>query len=215
MLGTAFDPVLPQLVPFQKVQQYTVIVQATDMEGNLNYGLSNTATAIITVTDVNDNPPEFTTSTVSAWHPRALRRLSLSSLLVGGRSWASQGAARTCWGLTQEGHPPGAGLLGMGALCSSMAPRHLIFSSCWHLKSRGVGSGSSYAVAQSSPMASVSREGHGLWGDTLCSSPSGSVTRPLSDQVLLVDIHLLTVDVHSGPTAHASQRQTALTKGAP
>ena len=35
------------------------------MEGNLNYGLSNTATAIISVTDVNDNPPEFTTSTVS------------------------------------------------------------------------------------------------------------------------------------------------------
>ncbi|NXE72457.1 CADH4 protein, partial [Cochlearius cochlearius] len=49
----------------EKVQQYIVIVQATDMEGNLNYGLSNTATAIITVTDVNDNPPEFTTSTVS------------------------------------------------------------------------------------------------------------------------------------------------------
>ena len=42
-----------------------VIIQATDMEGNLNYGLSNTATAIITVTDVNDNPPEFTASTVS------------------------------------------------------------------------------------------------------------------------------------------------------
>ncbi|NXA25041.1 CADH4 protein, partial [Ibidorhyncha struthersii] len=49
----------------EKVQQYIVIIQATDMEGNLNYGLSNTATAIITVTDVNDNPPEFTTSTVS------------------------------------------------------------------------------------------------------------------------------------------------------
>ncbi|NXK32770.1 CADH4 protein, partial [Piprites chloris] len=49
----------------EKVQQYIVIVQATDMEGNLNYGISNTATAIITVTDVNDNPPEFTTSTVS------------------------------------------------------------------------------------------------------------------------------------------------------
>ena len=43
-----------------------VIIQATDMEGNLNYGLSNTATVIITVTDVNDNPPEFTASTVSA-----------------------------------------------------------------------------------------------------------------------------------------------------
>lgn len=55
---------LPPL-SLQKVQQYTVIVQATDMEGNLNYGLSNTATAIISVTDVNDNPPEFTTSTVS------------------------------------------------------------------------------------------------------------------------------------------------------
>lgn len=40
------------------------------MEGNLNYGLSNTATAIITVTDVNDNPPEFTASTVSV-APRA------------------------------------------------------------------------------------------------------------------------------------------------
>ncbi|NXS69375.1 CADH4 protein, partial [Pandion haliaetus] len=53
----------------EKVQQYIVIVQATDMEGNLNYGLSNTATAIVTVTDVNDNPPEFTTSTVSKRSP--------------------------------------------------------------------------------------------------------------------------------------------------
>ncbi|XP_063815399.1 cadherin-4 isoform X2 [Pseudophryne corroboree] len=44
----------------EKVQQYTVVIQATDMEGNLNHGLSNTATAIITVADVNDNPPEFT-----------------------------------------------------------------------------------------------------------------------------------------------------------
>ncbi|KAF7246141.1 Cadherin-2 [Varanus komodoensis] len=43
-----------------KVQQYTLIIQATDMEGNPTYGLSNTATAVITVTDVNDNPPEFT-----------------------------------------------------------------------------------------------------------------------------------------------------------
>lgn len=35
------------------------------MEGNPTYGLSNTATAVITVTDVNDNPPEFTAMTVS------------------------------------------------------------------------------------------------------------------------------------------------------
>uniref|UniRef100_A0A4W5R2I9 Cadherin 2, type 1, N-cadherin (neuronal) n=1 Tax=Hucho hucho TaxID=62062 RepID=A0A4W5R2I9_9TELE len=40
--------------------QYTLIIQATDMEGNPTYGLSNTATAIIRITDVNDNPPEFT-----------------------------------------------------------------------------------------------------------------------------------------------------------
>ncbi|KAM4688321.1 cadherin-2 [Discoglossus pictus] len=44
----------------EKVQRYTLIIQATDMEGNPTYGLSNTATAVIAVTDVNDNPPEFT-----------------------------------------------------------------------------------------------------------------------------------------------------------
>ncbi|XP_077126509.1 cadherin-2 [Ranitomeya variabilis] len=47
----------------EKVQRYTLIIQATDMEGNPTYGLSNTATAVISVTDVNDNPPEFTSMT--------------------------------------------------------------------------------------------------------------------------------------------------------
>ncbi|XP_034036255.1 cadherin-2-like [Thalassophryne amazonica] len=47
----------------EKVTQYTLIIQATDMEGNPTYGLSNTATAAIRITDVNDNPPEFTTET--------------------------------------------------------------------------------------------------------------------------------------------------------
>ncbi|KAM6962571.1 cadherin-2-like [Aplochiton taeniatus] len=47
----------------EKVPQYTLIIQATDMEGNPTYGLSNTATAIIRIMDVNDNPPEFTTDT--------------------------------------------------------------------------------------------------------------------------------------------------------
>lgn len=51
-------------LPFQKVPQYTLIIQATDMEGNPMYGISNTATAVIRVTDVNDNPPEFTVDTV-------------------------------------------------------------------------------------------------------------------------------------------------------
>ncbi|GAA6092555.1 cadherin-4 isoform X1 [Tachysurus ichikawai] len=46
-----------------KVSQYTLIVQATDMEGSLNFGLSNTATALITVTDINDNAPELDTKT--------------------------------------------------------------------------------------------------------------------------------------------------------
>lgn len=49
------------------MSQYTIIVQATDMEGNLNFGLSNTATAIITVTDINDNPPMLTSRTVSCY----------------------------------------------------------------------------------------------------------------------------------------------------
>nr|XP_015812315.2 cadherin-2 [Nothobranchius furzeri] len=44
----------------EKVPQYTLIIQATDMEGNPTFGLSNTATAVIRVTDINDNPPEFT-----------------------------------------------------------------------------------------------------------------------------------------------------------
>lgn len=48
----------------QKVSHYTMTIQATDMEGNPMYGLSNTATAIIRVTDINDNPPEFTAETV-------------------------------------------------------------------------------------------------------------------------------------------------------
>lgn len=56
----------------QKVHQYTLIIQATDTEGSPTYGLSNTATAVITVTDVNDNPPEFTAMSVSppAGRPR-------------------------------------------------------------------------------------------------------------------------------------------------
>ncbi|NXJ65827.1 CADH4 protein, partial [Rostratula benghalensis] len=79
----------------EKVQQYIVIVQATDMEGNLNYGLSNTATAIITVTDVNDNPPEFTTSTVSVG---ALAPPGSAAGIRGDR-----GRAVPQWGLLERG----------------------------------------------------------------------------------------------------------------
>ncbi|DAA23388.1 TPA: cadherin 4, type 1 preproprotein-like [Bos taurus] len=66
----------------EKVQQYMVIIQATDMEGNLNYGLSNTATAIITVTDVNDNPPEFTASTYAGEVPENRVEMVVANLTV-------------------------------------------------------------------------------------------------------------------------------------
>ncbi|XP_051788819.1 cadherin-4-like [Erpetoichthys calabaricus] len=66
----------------EKVSQYTVIIQATDMEGNLNFGLSNTATAIITVTDVNDNPPELTASTFSGEVPENKVNIVVANLTV-------------------------------------------------------------------------------------------------------------------------------------
>ncbi|XP_041080795.1 cadherin-4 isoform X2 [Polyodon spathula] len=66
----------------EKVSQYTIIVQATDMEGNLNFGLSNTATAIISVTDVNDNPPELTASTFSGEVPENKVNIVVANLTV-------------------------------------------------------------------------------------------------------------------------------------
>ncbi|XP_051884024.1 B-cadherin [Pristis pectinata] len=50
----------------EEVEKYTLIVQAADMEGD---GLITTATAIITVTDGNDNAPEFVTSSVTVEVP--------------------------------------------------------------------------------------------------------------------------------------------------
>ncbi|XP_077942446.1 cadherin-4-like isoform X2 [Gasterosteus aculeatus] len=66
----------------EKVSQYTIIVQATDMEGNLNFGLSNTATAIITVTDINDNPPMLTSRTFSGEVPENRVDLAVANLTV-------------------------------------------------------------------------------------------------------------------------------------
>ncbi|XP_029362169.1 cadherin-4-like isoform X2 [Echeneis naucrates] len=66
----------------EKVSQYTIIVQATDMEGNLNFGLSNTATAIITVTDINDNPPMLTSKTFTAEVPENRVDVVLTNLTV-------------------------------------------------------------------------------------------------------------------------------------
>ncbi|XP_033909789.1 cadherin-4-like isoform X1 [Acipenser ruthenus] len=66
----------------EKVSQYSVIIQATDMEGNLNFGLSNTATAIISVTDINDNPPELTASTFSGEVPENKVNIVVANLTV-------------------------------------------------------------------------------------------------------------------------------------
>ncbi|KAI4826524.1 hypothetical protein KUCAC02_029970 [Chaenocephalus aceratus] len=64
----------------EKVSQYTIIVQATDMEGNLNFGLSNTATALISITDINDNPPELTVRTDATYSTRGWNALSQKRL---------------------------------------------------------------------------------------------------------------------------------------
>ncbi|KAJ8419088.1 hypothetical protein AAFF_G00005870 [Aldrovandia affinis] len=66
----------------EKVQQYTLIIQATDMEGNPTYGLSNTATAVIKVTDVNDNPPEFTADTFYGEVPENRVNVIVANLTV-------------------------------------------------------------------------------------------------------------------------------------
>ncbi|XP_010785473.1 cadherin-2 [Notothenia coriiceps] len=66
----------------EKVPQYTLIIQATDMEGNPMYGLSNTATAVIRVTDVNDNAPEFTAETFFGEVPENRVNVIVANLTV-------------------------------------------------------------------------------------------------------------------------------------
>ncbi|KAJ8395987.1 hypothetical protein AAFF_G00026950 [Aldrovandia affinis] len=66
----------------EKVPHYTLIIQATDMEGNPMYGLSNTATAVIKVTDINDNPPEFTSDTFYGEVPENRVNIIVANLTV-------------------------------------------------------------------------------------------------------------------------------------
>lgn len=75
--------------------QYTLIIQATDMEGNPMYGLSNTATAVIKITDVNDNPPEFTAEMVRDTHAGvSAPRFYVEEAIGGRRAGASPLDAR-------------------------------------------------------------------------------------------------------------------------
>lgn len=63
---------------FQRVSEYTLTLQAADLDGD---GLTGTAVAVIEVADVNDNAPEFKEPTVAILH-------SLEQLLgrgLGGR----------------------------------------------------------------------------------------------------------------------------------
>ncbi|XP_042202645.1 cadherin-2-like, partial [Callorhinchus milii] len=55
----------------ERTPQYMLVVQASDMEGDPDIGLKNTATAIVTVADKNDNPPEFTGITVRTAPPHS------------------------------------------------------------------------------------------------------------------------------------------------
>ncbi|TRY65028.1 hypothetical protein DNTS_015569 [Danionella cerebrum] len=66
----------------EKVPQYTLIIQATDMEGNPTYGLSNTATAVIRLLDVNDNAPEFTRETFHGEVPENRVNVIVTNLTV-------------------------------------------------------------------------------------------------------------------------------------
>lgn len=61
----------------QATPNYTLIVQATDQEGR---GLSTTATAVIEVTDANDNIPVFDPTMVPVSPTRAGSRESLPPL---------------------------------------------------------------------------------------------------------------------------------------
>lgn len=60
-MAGSLGPNLVALISLQSFPMYTLVVQAADLQGE---GLSTTATAVITVTDTNDNPPVFNPTTV-------------------------------------------------------------------------------------------------------------------------------------------------------
>ncbi|KAF5901002.1 cadherin-2, partial [Clarias magur] len=90
----------------EKVPQYTLIIQATDMGGNPMYGLSNTATAVIRVTDVNDNPPEFTTDTFFGEVPENRVNVIVANLTVTDKDQPNSPAWNAAYKIT-GGDPTG------------------------------------------------------------------------------------------------------------
>ncbi|XP_066494038.1 cadherin-1 [Tiliqua scincoides] len=63
---TGLISVLTSGLDREKIPEYKLILQAADMQGQ---GLTNTATAIITIKDINDNPPIFDPTTYEATVP--------------------------------------------------------------------------------------------------------------------------------------------------
>ncbi|XP_069312740.1 cadherin-1 isoform X3 [Eulemur rufifrons] len=59
--------------------RYTLVVQAADLQGD---GLSTTATAVITVTDINDNPPIFNPTTYTGQVPENEANVIITTLKV-------------------------------------------------------------------------------------------------------------------------------------
>ncbi|XP_012516060.1 PREDICTED: cadherin-1 [Propithecus coquereli] len=59
--------------------RYTLVVQAADLQGD---GLSTTATAVITVTDINDNPPIFNPTTYQGQVPENEANVVITTLKV-------------------------------------------------------------------------------------------------------------------------------------
>ncbi|XP_045299255.1 cadherin-1 [Leopardus geoffroyi] len=63
----------------ESVPMYTLVVQAADLQGE---GLSTTATAVITVTDINDNPPIFEPTTYQGQVPENEANVEITLLKV-------------------------------------------------------------------------------------------------------------------------------------
>uniref|UniRef100_A0A8C0R4I6 Cadherin-1 n=1 Tax=Canis lupus dingo TaxID=286419 RepID=A0A8C0R4I6_CANLU len=61
------------------VPMYTLVVQAADLQGE---GLTTTATAVITVTDINDNPPIFNPTTYQGRVPENKANVEIAVLKV-------------------------------------------------------------------------------------------------------------------------------------
>ncbi|XP_061429124.1 LOW QUALITY PROTEIN: cadherin-2 [Lethenteron reissneri] len=66
----------------ERTPQYMLVVQASDMEGDPDIGLRNTATAIVTITDKNDNAPEFTSRTFSGTARENAVNVTVTTLTV-------------------------------------------------------------------------------------------------------------------------------------